>query len=107
MLIPAIIYSVNNMLSLFILSKIQIAHVAVLRPTGVALFNCILWISVFGRGSSPVDEQQGWVQKAVGILLCIFGGCVNSYDLNTGGVAVSLQGGLLLLCSTFLSASGA
>lgn len=106
MLLPAAVYSVNNMLSFFALSRIHIAHVAILRPTGVAVFNCLLWLLVFGRNQAS-DAYWERPRKICGISLCIVGGLVNSYDFRTGGLSVELYAGLLLFVSTFLSAFGA
>lgn len=106
MLIPASIYTLNNMLSLCALARIHIAHIAVLRPTGVAVFNCVLWLAVFGH-KKPISSSWGLAQKLLGLLLCLGGGFINSYDFQEGSLVLAPQAALMLLSSTFLSAFGA
>lgn len=105
-MIPAMIYTLNNMLSLFALAHIHIAHIAVLRPTGVAVFNCILWAAVFGQ-KSPITGSWGFTLKSLGILLCVSGSIVNSYDFREGSLLLAPSAVMILLASTFLSAFGA
>lgn len=106
MMIPATIYTLNNMLSLFALAHIHIAHIAVLRPTGVAVFNCLLWLAVFGQKSSTAGSL-GLTQKGFGIALCLSGSLLNSVDFREGSLVLAPQAALMLLASTFLSAFGA